>query len=92
MRLTDWLKSKNLVKAANQLRQDETFSLLVGMLEEESPLNLPLASQGPTADDRSYRLGLIEGYNDCLKKIRATWTPRPPEAKQIKATYAPPEE
>lgn len=91
MRLTEWLASKNLVKAANKLRTDETFALLVQMLEDESPLNLPLASQGPSADDRSYRLGLIEGYNDCLRKIRASWTMRQ-EPKQIKATYAPAEE
>jgi hypothetical protein len=92
MRLTQWQTSKSLVKAAMKLREDATFTLLLEMLEEESPLNLPLASQGPTADDRSYRLGMIEGYNKALVNMRATWTPPSPQQKPLIAKYASPEE
>lgn len=91
MRLTEWQQKKSLVKAAQTLQNDEVFTLLMGMLEEESPLNLPLPSQGVQSDDRSYRLGLIEGYNQCLKNIRATWAGPPNLPKPLKSTFEPPE-
>lgn len=91
MRLTEWQKTKTLVKAAQGLQKDEVFTILLGMLEEESPLNLPLASQGPSGDDRSYRLGLIEGYNQCLKNIRATWAGPAKFPQPLKSTFEPPE-
>ena len=92
MRLSEWLSNKKLVKASAELRRSETFTMLMQMLEEESPLNLPLAAQGPTGDDRSHRLGLIEGYNQCLRIIRQSGSLPilPPEP--IRARYAPPEE
>lgn len=92
MRLTEWQQRKSLVKAAMALKEDETFSLLLEMLEEESPLNLPLSQQGPTGDDRSYRLGLIEGYTKCLRTMRATWITPKLSIADIKATYKPSEE
>jgi hypothetical protein len=92
MRLHEWQSIKGLVKAAKQLSENETFIQMVQVLEAESPLNLPLAAQGPTSDDRSHRLGLIEGYNQCLRNLKATCTPPliPPEP--LKARFRPPEQ
>lgn len=92
MRLTEWQQKKSLVKAAQNLQNDEVFTILMGMLEEESPLSLPLPSTGVAADDRSYRLGLIEGYNQCLKNIRATWAGPTKLPQPLKSTYQPAEE
>lgn len=91
MRLTEWQRTKTLVKAAKDLQNDEVFTILMGMLEEESPLSLPLPSTGVAADDRSYRLGLIEGYNQCLKNIRATWAGPPKLPQPLKSTFEAPE-
>lgn len=93
MRLTEWQQRKSLVKAAMDLRdKNETFQMLLELLEEESPLNLPMGQQGPTGDDRSYRLGLIEGYTKCLRTMKATWTAPMKAPEPIKATFRPPEE
>ena len=92
MRLSQWQSTKGFVKAAQALQKNDTFVQLVEMLEAESPLNLPLAPQGPTADDRSYRLGLLEGYNLCLKNIRASYTSPVLPPEPIRARYAPAEE
>ena len=92
MRLSEWQSVKGNLKAAEDLRdKNQTFQMILEMVTDESPLNLPLQPQGPTADDRSYRLGLIEGYHRCLKTFEASWTKPRALPEPIRARFQPPE-
>lgn len=90
MRLATWLKDKSLISAAQKLAANRTFQEMVKVLESESPLIAPLSPQGPTADDRSHRLGLIEGYNQCLTTLRQLWTPPEAIPPVLEATFEDP--
>jgi hypothetical protein len=91
MRLSQWQSKKGFVKSAQELSKNDTFMLLVEMLKEESPLNLPLPPQGVSADDRGHRLGLIEGYNLCLKNLQASYTMPQLPPEPLRARFRPPE-
>lgn len=90
MRLSVWLKDKSLLKAAQKLAENRTFQEMVRVLEEESPLRNPLPPQGPSPSDHSLRLGLIEGYNQCLTTLRQLWTPPVEAPPVLEATYEDP--
>ncbi len=87
MRITEFHKNKTLMKAVCQLAESDTFKKMRETLEDESPLKNPLSPQGPTSDDRSHRLGLIEGYDMCLKNLRLLYTIPNPPPKILEATY-----
>lgn len=87
MLLNEWSKNKTLTKAARQIAESDTFKKMREVLEEESPLRQPLSPTGPTADDRSHRLGLIEGYQHCLNNLRKLYTLPPPLPKTIEQNY-----
>lgn len=93
MRLTNWVMDKTKIKAARDLfEKNKVFKEMLDVVESEHPLAVPLSQQGPSADDRSYRLGLIEGYSECLKKWKQLWTSQPPQRTELIATYEPPNE
>lgn len=92
MRLHEWRANRNLLKAAAELHgKNEIFRRMLDVTECESPINNPLSPTGPSADDRSYRLGLIEGYALRGKIMEQLWTQPPPPLKTIKATFEAPE-
>jgi hypothetical protein len=92
MRLQEWIQDKALVKAARDFfDKNKVFQQMVGVLESENPLTLPLGQQGPSADDRSYRLGLIEGYHTALKNLKAMWAQQPPKRSELRSTFEEPE-
>jgi hypothetical protein len=93
MRLAQFISNKNLIKSARQLHDNnETFRQMVVVLENESPLAQPLAPQGVSADDRSHRLGLIEGYNLALTNLRRLWSKPPAAPTPLVATFEKPDE
>ncbi len=91
MRLHEWQDNPKLLKAAAELAaKNDTFIRMMELLIAESPLKNPLPPNGVTADDRSHRLGLIEGYQQCLANIESLRTPQR-KISQIVPTYQPPE-
>lgn len=92
MRLADWLRDKSLIKAARELAEkNSTFKQMLEVLECEHPLTAPMEQRGPSADDRSYRLGRIEGYAECLRTLRKLWSPTKKMPRELTATFEPPE-
>lgn len=92
MRLQQWIADKTLTRAARKLYdENKTFREMLEVLESEHPLTAPLGQQGPSADDRSYRLGLIEGYAQCLRTFAKLWSPPVPPPLPLTATFEPPE-
>lgn len=91
MLLIEWVKNKSLVKAAKQLTDSDTFRRMREVLEDESPLRTPLSPTGPTANDHSRRLGMIEGYQLCLSNLKMLAITPPPVPKEIEATYENPD-
>lgn len=91
MLLAEWLKNKTLVKAARQIFESDTFRQMREVLEAESPLRQSLPSLGPTSDDRSHRLGMIEGYQLCLNNLRQLAVMPPPLPKPLESTFENPD-
>lgn len=92
MNLQEWFKDKSHRKAARDLFDtNKTFQRMVEVLENESPLRTPLSPQGVSADDRSHRLGLIEGYEDALRKLKSLGMNVPAKPTTLQPTFEPPE-
>lgn len=73
---------------AKKLEADPTFRAMVSVLENEHLMYLPSAL-GKEHDDKTLRLGQIEGYTICLQKLRLLSVPPQKQTEQLKETYLP---
>ena len=87
MTLSDFKADKNLMKAAAELRGSPTYQTIVAVLDVELRRSMAVNPLRLEADDKSYRLGEITGFNTCLQMLRTIADPLPPPAKPLESTF-----
>lgn len=87
--LKDFRSDKALMKAAAKLKVDPIFTTILDVLDTEHIMRKQQNSVGLNADDKTLRLGLIEGYNIALNNLSLIFEPLPEPRKEPQVKFKP---
>lgn len=73
--LDQWRKDTRLVAAARELARNETFRMMVAVLENSHVRFVALPTIGVSQDDRAAHQARGEGYQICLNNLEAMGEP-----------------
>lgn len=87
MTLADFRKNKDLMLKAKKLQTDPTFRKMLEVWDNEHVRFARVSSEGVASDDKSLRLGQIEGYDMAQQKFRMMFEDVPESPKPLRATF-----
>lgn len=90
MTLPEFRHNKALMREAAKLRDDPTFKAMLDVLHSEHVMFKAHNSAGMAGDDKTLRLGQIEGYNLCQQTLLTMFEPPVKPRKEPEATFAEP--
>lgn len=88
MTLNDWTNDSTAVASARELQQTETYSAMMKVMQEETPLSKVPIPFGATATDYAYAHGMQKGYEYAMKILKALGQTAPELPQEPEATFS----
>lgn len=92
IRIDQWRRDKALVQDTAKFLSTPVGQALLDMLQNGSPIEYSIGDTGISAEDRSFHLAKILGYQLCLRRLVLSAVHEDEPQGELVPTFEPPEE